>query len=115
MCTVRKLYCVYAFKKESLRKEWIRRILSDLTITKNTVVCIKHFHEESNVSNFFNESSQSCLCTNSPELTMKISMCSVNVCGLNSKLITILQDYMKQFDANTKNTNMGVFMAYACL
>ena len=46
------------------------------------------------------ESSQSCLCTNSPELTMKISMCSVNVCGLISKLIyTILQDYMKEFDA----------------
>ena len=31
---------------------------------------------------------------------MKISMCSVNVCGLSSKLkYTILQDYMKQFDA----------------
>ena len=67
-------------------------------------------------------------------------MCSVNVCGLNSKLkYTILQDYMKQFDAicltetkydlisdneingfksfimQKKHTNMGVFMAYACL
>ena len=70
-------------------------------------------------------------------------MCSVNVCGINSKLkYTILQDYMKQFDAicltetkcdlisdneingfksfimppkKTRNTNMGVFMAYECL
>ena len=73
---------------------------------------------------------------------MKISMSSVNVCGLHSKLkYNSLQDYMKQFDAicltetkcdlisdneingfksfimpkKTRNTNMGVFMAYACL
>ena len=66
----------------------------------------------------------------------------VNACGLNSKLkYTILHDYRKQFDAicltenksglisdneingfkscimhqKTRNTNMGVFMAYACL
>ena len=38
---------VFSFpKNESHRKEWIRRIPRDLTITKNTVVCIKHFHEE---------------------------------------------------------------------
>ena len=75
-----------------------------------------------------------------PELTMNISMCSINVCGLNSKLkYTILQDYMKQFDSicltetkcdsivdneingfksfimRKKNTNMGVFTEYAGL
>ena len=32
-------------KLERLRNEWIRKIPRDLTITKNTVVCIKHFHE----------------------------------------------------------------------
>ena len=37
---------VFSFpKNESHRKEWIHRIQRDLTIIKNTVVCIKHFQE----------------------------------------------------------------------
>ena len=37
---------------------------------------------------------------------MKISMCSVNICGLNSTLkYNILQDYMIQFYAISTETN----------
>ena len=36
----------YFPKSDVLRKEWIRRILRDLTITKTTVICVKHFEED---------------------------------------------------------------------
>ena len=38
---------VFSFpKNDVLRKEWIRRIPRDLTITKTTVICVKHFEED---------------------------------------------------------------------
>ena len=38
---------VFSFpKNDVLRKEWIRRIPCDLTITKTAVICVKHFEED---------------------------------------------------------------------
>ena len=38
---------VFSFpKNDVLRKEWIRRIPRDLTITKTTFICVKHFEED---------------------------------------------------------------------
>ena len=40
------ILCLHFQENESHRKEWIRIIQRDLTITKNIVVRIKHFHED---------------------------------------------------------------------
>ena len=46
-----------------------------------------------------NESGQSYLCTNSHDLNIQLSICSINISGLNSKLkYNVLQDYMQQFE-----------------
>ena len=67
--------------------------------------CLRHTQGQSvvlrhtRVAGQFNESGQSYLCTNSHDLTIQILICSINVCGLNSKLkYNVLQDYMQQFD-----------------
>ena len=88
------------------------------------------------------ESGQSYLCTSSHDLNIQISMCSINVCGLNSKLkYNVLQDCMQQFEVvcltetkcdaiekkkivgfesfimskSWKDTTMGVFTVSVCL
>ena len=33
-------------KNEKLKEEWLRKIPREVAITNNTVVCIKHFHED---------------------------------------------------------------------
>ena len=39
------LYFLF-LKNDVLRKKWIRRIPRELTITKTTVICVKHFEED---------------------------------------------------------------------
>ena len=57
------------------------------------------FSSNVNLSKKLNKSGQSYLCTSNHDLNIQISMCSINVCGLNSKLkYTVLQDCMQQFE-----------------
>ena len=42
-----EIVTVFTFpKNETVKNEWIRKIPRDLTVTKYSVVCIKHFEED---------------------------------------------------------------------